>query len=131
MKKLAFVFFVLAVVLGSAPMHAQFISSALDDDEREIPLDPCDPKEGGPAARSIIIQPASAYLNGDIITIIFNKEVSAASVSVINVSTGENVFLETRFSPQLITIDLNAKDPGEYYLEITMGEAQLSGYFTL
>lgn len=130
MKKLAFVFFVLAVVLGSAPMHAQFISSAIDDDEREIPLDPLGPKEGGPVARSIIIQPASAYLNSDIVTVVFNKEVPTASVSVINVSTGENVFLETRFSPELITLDLNAKDPGEYYLKIEMGETQLSGYFT-
>lgn len=37
MKKLLFVFFVLAVVMGSTSLHAQnfFLT---DDDEREIPL---------------------------------------------------------------------------------------------
>ena len=65
MKKLLFVFFVLAVVMGSTSLHAQnfFLT---DDDEREIPLFPSGSEEGGPVARSIIIQPASAYINNDI-----------------------------------------------------------------
>lgn len=64
MKKLLSVFFVLVVVMGSTSLHAQnfFLT---DDDEREIPLNPAGPKEGGPVARSIIIQPASAYINND------------------------------------------------------------------
>lgn len=46
MKKLLFVFFVLAVVMGSTSLHAQnfFLT---DDDEREIPLFPSDSEEGG------------------------------------------------------------------------------------
>ncbi|WP_374937986.1 hypothetical protein [Bacteroides cellulosilyticus] len=28
-------------------------------------------------------------------------------------------------------MELNATEPGEYYLEIELGEARLSGYFTL
>lgn len=64
MKKLLSVFFVLVVVMGSTSLHAQnfFLT---DDDEREIPLNPAGPKEGGPVARSIIIQPASAYKGGE------------------------------------------------------------------
>ena len=64
MKKLLSVFFVLVVVMGSTSLHAQnfFLT---DDDEREIPLFPAGSKEGGPVARSIIIQPASAYINND------------------------------------------------------------------
>lgn len=71
MKKLLSVFFVLVVVMGSTSLHAQnfFLT---DDDEREIPLNPAGPKEGGPVARSIIIQPASAYINNDIVTVVFN-----------------------------------------------------------
>lgn len=69
MKKLLSVFFVLVVVMGSTSLHAQnfFLT---DDDEREIPLNPAGPKEGGPVARSIIIQPASAYINNDIVTVV-------------------------------------------------------------
>ena len=46
MKKLLFVFFVLAVVMGSTSLHAQnfFLT---DDDEREIPLFPSGSEEGG------------------------------------------------------------------------------------
>ena len=73
MKKLLFAFFVLTVVLGSISLQAQDRFSFADDDEREIPLDPVGSKEGGPIARSIIIQPASAYVDSDIVTVVFNK----------------------------------------------------------
>ena len=42
-----------------------------------------------------------------------------------------NIYSEASINPTLITIDLNATEPGEYYLEIELGEARLSGYFTL
>ena len=45
MKKLLFVFFVLAVVMGSISLHAQHFSMT-NDDEREIPLFPESSKEG-------------------------------------------------------------------------------------
>lgn len=73
MKKLLFAFFVLTVVLGSISLQAQDRFSFADDDEREIPLDPVGSKEGGPIARSIIIQPASAYVDSDIVTIVFTR----------------------------------------------------------
>ena len=130
MKKLLFVFFVLAVVLGNAPLQAQFVS-IVGDDEREIPLDPAGPKEGGPVARSIIIQPANAYICNDVISVDFNREMPSVSVSITDASTGVTVCSETYFNPTLVTIDLSAKDPGQYYLEIISGEVRLSGYFTL
>ena len=130
MKKLLFVFFVLAVVLGNAPLQAQHFSM-VGDDEREIPLDPAGPKEGGPVARSIIIQPAKAYIYNDVVSVDFNKEMSSVSVSIKDAFTGVTFYSETYFNPTLVTIDLSAKDPGEYYLEIVSGEVRLSGYFTL
>ena len=127
MKKLLSVFFVLVVVMGSTSLHAQnfFLT---DDDEREIPLFPAGSKEGGPVARSIIIQPASAYI--DIVTVVFNCDAPTASITITDAS-GANVYSGTSINPTLITIDLNATEPGEYYLEIELGEARLSGYFTL
>jgi len=127
MKKLLSVFFVLVVVMGSTSLHAQnfFLT---DDDEREIPLFPAGSKEGGPVARSIIIQPASAYINNDIVTVVFNCDAPTASITD---ASGANVYSGTSINPTLITIELNATEPGEYYLEIELGEARLSGYFTL
>ena len=130
MKKLLFAFFVLTVVLGSISLQAQDRFSFADDDEREIPLDPVGSKEGGPIARSIIIQPASAYVNSDIVTVVFNCDAPTASITITNAS-GANIYSGTSINPTLITIDLNATEPGEYYLEIELGEARLSGYFTL
>lgn len=130
MKKLLFVFFVLAVVLGNTPLQAQQVSIT-DDDEREIPLLPSGSEEGGPVARSIIIQPANAYICNDAVSVEFNKEMPAASISITNTTTGETVHSETYFNPTLVTIDLSAKAPGQYYLEIVSGGIRLSGYFTL
>lgn len=129
MKKLLFVFFVLAVVMGSTSLHAQHFKMT-DDDEREIPLFPAGSKEGGPVARSIIIQPASAYINNDMVTVVFNCDAPTASITITDAS-GVNVYSGASIHPTLITIDLNATEPGEYYLEIELGETRLSGYFTL
>lgn len=107
MKKLLFAFFVLTVVLGSISLQAQDRFSFADDDEREIPLDPVGSKEGGPIARSIIIQPASAYVDSDIVTIVFNKDLPSASITITNVSTGAVVYSEIYSMPTLITINVS------------------------
>ena len=131
MKKLLFVFFVLAVVLGSNSLYAQHVSMVSNDDEREIPLFPAGSEEGGPVARSIIIQPASAYIGNDAVSVVFKEEMSSVNISIKDASTGATVYSETYFNPTLVTIDLSAKAPGQYYLEIVSEEVQLSGYFTL
>ena len=131
MKKLLFAFFVLTVVLGSISLQAQDRFSFAYDDEREIPLDPVGSKEGGPIARSIIIQPASAYVNSDIVTVVFNKDLPSASITITNVSTGAVVYSEIYSMPTLITINVSAENSGEYQIEIVSDEIRLSGYFTL
>ena len=131
MKKLLFAFFVLTVVLGSISLQAQDRFSFADDDEREITLDPVGSKEGGPIARSIIIQPASAYVNSDIVTVVFNKDLPSASITITNVSTGAVVYSEIYSMPTLITINVSAENSGEYQIEIVSDEIRLSGYFTL
>lgn len=131
MKKLLFAFFVLTVVLGSILLQAQDRFSFADDDEREIPLDPVGSKEGGPIARSIIIQPASAYVDSDIVTVVFNKDLPSASITITNVSTGAVVYSETYSMPTLITINVSAENSGKYQIEIVSDEIRLSGYFTL
>ncbi|MFR5759412.1 MAG: DUF3244 domain-containing protein [Bacteroides cellulosilyticus] len=117
--------------MGSISLQAQDRFSFADDDEREIPLDPVGSKEGGPIARSIIIQPASAYVNSDIVTVVFNKDLPSASITITNVSTGAVVYSEIYSMPTLITINVSAENSGEYQIEIVSDEIRLSGYFTL
>lgn len=114
MKKLLFVFFVLAVVMGSTSLHAQnfFLT---DDDEREIPLFPSGSEEGGPVARSIIIQPASAYINNDIVTVVFNCDAPTASITITDAS-GVNVYSGTSINPTLITIELKRNRAGRIHI---------------
>lgn len=130
MKKLLFAFFALAVIMGSVSLNAQSFSMAAEE-EREIPLVPIGSKEGGPVARSVITSPASAYINSNVITISFNQELPSASVSVSSTSDGVNVYSETIYSPEFITINLSSEDAGEYHLEIEAGGLRLSGNFTL
>lgn len=128
MKKLLFALFVLVAIMGSTSMYAQSFSMAAED-EREIPLFPGGPEEGGPAARSIIILPANAYINSDVISIVFNEEIPSVRVSVTNASTGEKVYSETHFSPELITVNLSSEETGEFILEIESANICLSGNF--
>lgn len=130
MKKFLFVFLVLTVVMGSTSLYAQCFSMT-GEDEREIPLDPSGPEEGGPVARSIIIQPASAYIDDNAVSVEFKEEMSSVNIAIKDASTGAIVYSESYANPTLISIDLSAKEPGEYYLEIVSGEFRLSGYFTL
>lgn len=69
-------------------------------------------------------------VNNDIVTVVFNCDAPTASITITDAS-GVNVYSGTSINPTLITIELNATEPGEYYLEIELGEARLSGYFTL
>lgn len=132
MKKLLFALFALAVMMGSASLNAQsFSMAAEEEEEREIPLIPAGPVEGGPVARGVITSPASAYINSNVITISFNQEQPSASVSVSSTSDGVNVYSETIYSPEFITINLSSEDAGEYHLEIEAGGLRLSGNFAL
>lgn len=133
MKKLLFVLFALALVLGDAPLKAHSLANSLKDkdEEREIPLDPCGSLEGGPITRGVVIQAANAYLNDRVITVVFNQELPSASVSVSSTSDGVNVYSETLYSPEFITINLSSEDAGEYHLEIEAGGLRLSGNFAL
>lgn len=130
MKKLLFVFIALAVIVGNVSSHNSH-SMKSGDDEREIPLFPSTSGEGGPVARGVITSPASAYINSNVITISFNQELPSASVSVSSTSDGVNVYSETIYSPEFITINLSSEDAGEYHLEIEAGDLRLSGSFAL
>lgn len=97
---------------------------------REIPIKD-DGEDESPTARSINLQPVSAYLDGKVITVVFNRSTPSAQVSVTYAPTGADVYSETHLTPTIIRIDLNAENAGDYNLKIESGRMSKSGDFTL
>ena len=83
-----------------------------------------------PISRSII-QTANAYLYNNTVCIDFNETLPTATITLINESTGENVYSETYDAPTNISINLDEESCGNYSIQIESDEAFLYGSFTL
>ncbi|ADV42970.1 DUF3244 domain-containing protein [Bacteroides helcogenes] len=81
--------------------------------------------------RSIIFQPAYAYLYNDVVDISFNESIAVVSVTITNESTGEAVNSETHSNPATLSIDLNGESSGNYLIEIEADNTCLEGNFNL
>lgn len=136
MKKVFFIFVSLLVFVGYANAQSSFsnieIMLTVTDGNRNInePDDDTDP-ETAPKTRSIIFQPAYAYLYNKVVTVDFQATFSAVTVNVVNDVTGETVYSELLASPTSVSIDLNEADSGDYRLEIISDGISLEGYFPL
>lgn len=86
-------------------------------------------KAGTP--RSIILQPAYAYLYDNVVNVSFNENIESATVIVTNESTGETVYSETHSSPTALNIDLNGENVGNYLIEIEADDVYMTGTFNL
>ena len=87
--------------------------------------------EGAPQTRSSVFLPVCAYLYNKVVTVDFQAVFSAATVNVINETTGETVYSELFTNPASFSIDLNGKYAGEYIIEIVSDEMMLEGSFKL
>lgn len=85
--------------------------------------------EDGPQTRGIITQPAYAYLYNKVVTLTFVEVSTAASVRIIQESTGETVYSQDYISPSAVTIDLNSMGAGTYRIEIATDNSCLEGEF--
>lgn len=137
MKKVFFIFVSLLFFVGYANAQSSFgnikIMLTVTDGNRNInePDDDTDP-ETAPKTRSIIFQPAHAYLyNNKVVTVDFQITLSAVTVNVVNNVTGETVYSEALVNPRSISIDLNGANSGDYRLEIISDGIALEGYFPL
>lgn len=87
--------------------------------------------EDAPKTRSIIIQPAHAYLYNKVISISFKEMIPTVTIRILKESTGETVYSQEYMSPTEVSIDLNMQNSDVYYIEIISDKTSLKGKFTL
>ncbi|MEL5893434.1 DUF3244 domain-containing protein [Bacteroides sp. GD17] len=81
--------------------------------------------------RSIILQPAYAYLYNNVVSLDFTETFSAVIVTITNNATGETVYSETCSNPATLNIDLSSESSGNYLIEIEADDTRLEGNFSL
>lgn len=106
------------------------ISLNVSDEGREITRKDND-RENAPIARSIIFQPAYAYLCDKVVSVVFEETLSSVTINVVNEQSGETVYSQNYMNPVDLTIDLNDAGAGEYRIEIIADEVSLQGLFSL
>ncbi|WP_418697072.1 DUF3244 domain-containing protein [Bacteroides sp.] len=135
MKQLLFILILLIISRVEVSARASsnnytIIELSQNDNERELPEDGNETRNS-PRARSIILQPAYAYLYNNVVSIIFEDSFSAATITIVNEATGETVYSKSHNSPTSLNIDLSGKRNGRYLLEIEADDTYLEGQFSL
>ena len=105
--------------------------TATKDDTRHIGHEQdVEPDKAG-TPRSIIVQPAYAYLYNNVVNVSFNENIAVVNVTITNESTGETVYSETCSTPAALNINLNGESTGNYLIEIEADDTLLIGVFYL
>ncbi|RHL02433.1 MULTISPECIES: DUF3244 domain-containing protein [Bacteroides] len=130
MKKLLFLL-IAFLAWGTSAYSQEFIKgmeiSLYGDIKKDNNVDP----ETAPKTRSIIIQPAHAYLYNKVISISFEEVMPAVTIKITKESTDETVYSQEYISPTTISVNLNLLDSGTYYIEISSDNISLQGEFPL
>ena len=130
MKKLLFLL-IAFLAWGTSAYSQEFIKgmeiSLYGDIKEDNNVDP----ETAPKTRSIIIQPAHAYLYNKVISISFEEVMPAVTIKITKESTDETVYSQEYISPTTISVNLNLLDSGTYYIEISSDNISLQGEFPL
>lgn len=85
----------------------------------------------GLTPRSVIFEPAYAYLCNNIVSIDFTEMFSTVNILITHESTGEIVYTETYSTPATLNINLNGESNGEYLIKIEADDILLEGVFSL
>ena len=92
---------------------------------------PIKEKEKDPLTRSIHIQTAYAYINNNVITIVFEEILPTVTVTLIKETTGENIYSESYNYPITLNRDINGENNGSYVIRIESDMTSLEGHFSL
>lgn len=88
-------------------------------------------QEDAPKTRSLIPQPAHAYLYNKVVSISFEEVMPTVTIKIIKEATGETVYLQEYMNPATGSIDLSIQDSGTYCIEISSDKFSLQGEFPL
>lgn len=130
MKKLLFLL-ISFLAWGTSAYSQEFIKgmeiSLYGDIKKDNNVDP----ETAPKTRSIIIQPAHAYLYNKVISISFEEMIPTVTIRILKESTGETVYSQEYMNPTIISVDLTLQDSGTYSIEVVSDTISLEGEFML
>lgn len=130
MKKLLFLL-IAFLAWGTSAYSQEFIKGMEISLYKDIKEDHDTNPEDAPKTRSIIIQPAHAYLYNKVISISFKEMIPTVTIRILKESTGETVYSQEYMSPTEVSIDLNMQNSDVYYIEIISDKTSLKGKFTL
>jgi len=130
MKRLLFI--LMSIFISVSYVYAQNIINRTEitlykDDKEGHQVDP----ENTPQTRSIIVQPAHAYLYNKVVSVSFEEVMPIVTIKVTKETTGETVYSQEYQNPATISIDLSIQDSGIYYIEISSDKFSLQGEFLL
>lgn len=128
MKKLLFALIAVFSLATSVVAQEENVTS------EEILLDGRDKEtdeDKGNGSRSIVLQPVSAYLSYNVVSVTFEQPYSAVTVTVVSEATGSVVYSETCSNPTSLLIDLSAVAAGNYRLLIETNDSYWEGSFSL
>ena len=126
MKKLLFI--LISFFAWGVSTYVQGLEITLHKDIKE---DNNTDQENGPQTRSLIVQPAHAYLYNKVVSISFEEVMPTVTIKIIKEATGETVYLQEYMNPATVSVDLSLQDSGTYYIEIVSDEVYLEGEFML
>ena len=130
MKKLLFI--LISFFAWGVSTYAQgFIQGLEITLDKDIKEDNNTDQENGPQTRSLIVQPAHAYLYNKVVSISFEEVMPTVTIKIIKEATGETVYLQEYMNPATVSVDLSLQDSGTYYIEIVSDEVYLEGEFML
>lgn len=131
MKRLLFIlisFFAWGVSTYAQGFISQGIEITLHKDiKKGNEVDP----EDIPPTRSLIPQPAHAYLCNKVISAFFEEVMPKVTIKIIKETTGETVYSQEYVNPTVISVDLTLQDLGTYSIEIVSDTFFLEGEFML
>ena len=130
MKKLLFLL-IAFLAWGTSAYSQEFIKGMEISLYKDIKEDHDTDPEDAPKTRSIIIQPAHAYLYNKVISISVEEMIPTVTIRLLKESTGETVYSQEYMSPTEVSIDLNMQNSDAYYIEIISDKTSLKGKFTL
>lgn len=130
MKKLLFI--LISFFAWGVSTYAQgFIQGLEITLHKDIKEDNNTDQENGPQTRSLIVQPAHAYLYNKVVSISFEEVMPTVTIKIIKEATGETVYSQEYMNPATVSVDLSLQDSGTYYIEIVSDEVYLEGEFML
>ncbi|WP_291529401.1 DUF3244 domain-containing protein [Bacteroides sp. UBA939] len=125
MRKLFWLFLVSFLVSGTSAFATPNDGGIIITLEKEVMLD-----EELPQARSLF-EPAYAFLEDNMVHVLFQKIIPAVTIRIIQESTGQVIYSNDYFSPSTVSIDVDGQEPGTYLIEIISERIHMHGEFDL